>query len=198
MGNGDYIVKLREKLSSLNDLIDLVNQLIDEREYLASTVRIDPLTGLNNRRILEKVRNFGSIVMCDIDYFKQINDTYGHEMGDTVIKKVGEILLQSIRIGDIACRYGGDEFLIIFNTDRQDVIIQRMETVMEQVKSTIPLPYHTITLSIGIAFQDENDTLESLIKKADQALYESKENGRNQISIYEKHKEYSKTEKSTE
>ncbi len=198
MGNGDYIVKLREKLSSLNDLIDLVNQLIDEREYLASTVRIDPLTGLNNRRILEKVRNFGSIVMCDIDYFKQINDTYGHEMGDTVIKKVGEILLQSIRIGDIACRYGGDEFLIIFNTDRQDVIIQRMETVMEQVKSTIPLPYHTITLSIGIAFQDENDTLESLIKKADQALYESKENGRNQISIYEKHKEYSKTGKSTE
>ena len=105
-----YIDRLQEIRKEEASLLD---RLIAEREYLANTIKIDPLTGLYNRRILPKVREIGTVIMCDIDNFKNVNDTFGHEIGDEAIKAVGHTILDNIRVGDVACRYGGDEFLLI-------------------------------------------------------------------------------------
>ena len=119
--NDLYINTIKEKLKDINDpeLVDLINRLINERTYLAETINIDPLTGLYNRRVLQNVRDIGAVIMCDIDYFKTVNDSFGHDTGDVVIKKVAQIIMNNVRIGDVVCRYGGDEYLIIFSTFNQ-------------------------------------------------------------------------------
>ena len=182
-----YIDRLRDVRKEETALVE---KLIAERMHLADTIRIDPLTGLYNRRILPKVREVGTVIMCDIDNFKTINDTYGHDVGDEVIKSVATILLNSIRIGDVAVRFGGDEFLIIFTTNLHEVIEKRMNYVCDMVRNTVKLPNHDISLSVGVAYNDENEDLETMMKKADEALYYSKENGKNQITYYEKMKTF--------
>ena len=174
---------------------ELLERLITERIYLANTIKIDPLTGCYNRRILPKIREIGTVIMCDIDYFKTINDTFGHDVGDQVIKEVGHTILNNIRVGDVACRYGGDEFLIVFTTDKFDVIDARMKKIAEEINKGINLPSFNITLSVGIAFNESGEGIESLITKADSALYASKENGRNQITYYGEPKKAQEAEK---
>ena len=174
----DRLYEVRKEESSL------VDRLVEERKYLADTVKIDPLTGLYNRRILSKIREIGTVIMCDIDYFKTINDTFGHDIGDEALKVVGSTILDNIRVGDVACRFGGDEFLIVFTTDKYEVIDNRMKKIVEDINKKIKLPDFSITLSIGVAFNEENEHLDSLMEKADIALYQSKNNGRNQISYY--------------
>ena len=181
-----YIDRLQEIRKEGASLLD---RLIAEREYLANTIRIDPLTGLYNRRILPKVREIGTVIMCDIDNFKTINDTFGHEIGDEAIKAVGHTILDNIRVGDVACRYGGDEFLIVFTTDIHEVIDKRLKKIAEDINNSFHLPNFPITLSIGVAFNEDDEKLDSLLEKADSALYKSKENGKNQISYFGKEKE---------
>ena len=185
-----YIDRLQEIRKEGASLLD---RLIAEREYLANTIRIDPLTGLYNRRILSKVREIGTVIMCDIDNFKTVNDTFGHEIGDEVIKAVGHTILDNIRVGDVACRYGGDEFLIVFTTDIHEVIDKRLKKIAKDINNSFHLPDFPITLSIGVVFNEENEKLDSLLGKADSALYKSKENGKNQISYYGIEKEYIKS-----
>lgn len=162
----------------------LIDKLVKERKYLSDILKIDPLTGLYNRRILPKIRDVGTVIMCDIDYFKTINDTFGHGMGDEVLKAVGQTILENIRVGDVGCRYGGDEFLIVFTTDRFDVIDERISKIVHDINNKITLPDFNITLSVGIIFNENHERLDSLIKKADEALYYSKESGRNQVTYY--------------
>ena len=184
-----YIDRLKEVRKEEASLVD---RLISERLYLSDTIRIDPLTGLYNRRIMPKIREIGTVIMCDIDNFKTINDTFGHDVGDIAIKTVGHTILDNIRVGDVACRYGGDEFLIVFTTDIHEVIDKRMKKIAEDVKNSLKLPFVDITLSVGIAFNEGKESLEELIKKADEALYSSKENGKNQITYYGQQKVYKK------
>ena len=184
-----YIDRLKEVRKEEASLVD---RLISERLYLSDTIRIDPLTGLYNRRIMPKIREIGTVIMCDIDNFKTINDTFGHDVGDIAIKTVGHTILDNIRVGDVACRYGGDEFLIVFTTDIHEVIDKRMKKIAEDVKESLKLPFVDITLSVGIAFNEGKESLEELIKKADEALYSSKENGKNQITYYGQQKVYKK------
>ena len=184
-----YIDRLKEVRKEEASLVD---RLISERLYLSDTIRIDPLTGLYNRRIMPKIREIGTVIMCDIDNFKTINDTFGHDVGDIAIKTVGHTILDNIRVGDVACRYGGDEFLIVFTTDIHEVIDKRMKKIAEDVKKSLKLPLVDITLSVGIAFNEGKESLEELIKKADEALYSSKENGKNQITYYGQQKVYKK------
>jgi diguanylate cyclase (GGDEF)-like protein len=174
----DRLYEVRKEESSL------VDRLVEERKYLADTVKIDPLTGLYNRRILPKIREIGTVIMCDIDYFKTINDTFGHDIGDEALKAVGTTILDNIRVGDVACRLGGDEFLIVFTTDKFEVIDNRMKKIVDDINKRIQLPDLPITLSVGVVFNEENEQLDSLMEKADTALYQSKENGRNQVSYY--------------
>ena len=190
LNNEDYIRELEERLQLVEDkkLVSLVQRLIEERNNLDQNIKIDPLTGLYNRRILSKVRDYGTVIMCDIDNFKKVNDTYGHDMGDEVIKGVAQILLNNVRIGDVVCRLGGDEYLVIMTTNRVDVIDQRMHKIEEDVKKNIQLPNCDVSLSIGVSFNPGDKDLSTLITEADEALYQSKGNGKSQITYYGNYK----------
>ena len=164
----------------------LIERLIEERKHLSEESKIDPLTGLYNRNILPKIREFGAVIMCDLDDFKSINDTYGHDIGDKALKAVGQSISQNIRIGDIGCRFGGDEFIIVFTTDLYEVIDRRLNKIVEDANKIFQMPERPITFSMGVAFNKDGLNLQDLIKEADEALYKSKENGKNQITYYER------------
>ena len=188
--NDKYIEIIKTKLKDVEDteLVELVNRLINERTYLAETINIDPLTGLYNRRILQNVREAGTLVLCDIDNFKSVNDTFGHDVGDRVLKNVGKILMRNVRVGDIICRFGGDEFLIIFSTTNEDVVYNRLNKIRDEVRRIIKLDNFDVTLSIGVASNDNNYDVDTLFKMADKALYQSKGNGKNQVTYYNSEK----------
>ena len=168
----------------------LIERLIFDRRYLADMFRIDALTGLHNRKILPKVREFGTVVMCDVDDFKGINDSLGHVVGDRALRSIGHSISENIRVGDVGCRFGGDEFLIIFTTSNKEVIDKWLKKIVFDANREAQLPGQLITLSMGVAFREESETLEELMNKADQALYESKGNGKDQVTYYERGKVY--------
>jgi diguanylate cyclase (GGDEF)-like protein len=163
-----------------------------EIRRLATT---DGLTGLNNHRIFQQKLTGElkrserhnaplSLLLIDIDYFKKVNDTYGHPVGDLVLKGVSKILQRVLRDIDIAARYGGEEFVVILpGTDSIGA-----KNIAERLRKTIMAETFTsdgrnvkITTSIGIAsVPAEARTKEELIEKTDQALYHAKHNGRNQ------------------
>jgi len=155
----------------------------------------DPLTKTNNRTAfsdsLQREINLSlrnsrdlSLVFFDIDHFKQVNDTYGHECGDMVLASAANCIKESLRGSDIVFRYGGEEFVILLS----DTDLAGAKTISERIRSKIEK--HTIaygmntlklTASLGISTLRKNDTPESLTKRADAAMYLAKENGRNQI-----------------
>jgi len=169
------------------------------KEQLRSQSIRDPLTGLFNRRymdetfereIIRALRNriSLSIIMLDIDHFKTINDSYGHETGDAVLKELGEILRNITRTEDIACRYGGEEFVICLPGAELSTASTRAELIRETMSST--KFYHEgktmdhVTVSLGVSvYPDHGENALDLIKTADKALYQAKESGRNQVVI---------------
>ena len=182
----DYVAKLLPKLDHIEDkeLAYLIRQLINEREYLLKIANIDPLTGLNNRRILGSIRNYSGVLILDIDDFKNINDTFGHNAGDSVLKLVANILKTSSRAEDSVCRIGGDEFVIIFMGCSEDVIKKRGEAICQNVANKGKYLGYNITISVGAAFNEGNQGLEELIDWADKALYESKCDGKNRVKVF--------------
>ena len=185
MGENEYIDEIEKKLDLVPDprLRMLIEKLINDRIELENVVQIDPLTGVYNRRILDKVRDYSVVVMIDVDNFKYFNDAYGHDAGDAVLKQVASVLINNVRLGDVVCRFGGDEFAVIFNNCSLDVVYNRMIKV-EKALSNIEDYDIKVTLSIGISDRKENECLDDTLKNADTALYESKANGRNAISVY--------------
>ena len=170
------------------------------RENLRYQAIRDPLTTLYNRRYLEEFilkqiyqseRNKTSIaiLMLDIDLFKKINDEHGHTAGDIVLKELGQLLLSGVRPGDIASRYGGEEFvLVLYNTDA-NTAKERAEMIRKSI-SLMKIKYNgnvldNITVSIGIAIYPQDGTSEAeLIAFSDKALYFAKENGRNKVVLF--------------
>ncbi len=168
------------------------------REALKREAIRDPLTGLFNRRYMEEslereasraVRNKSSvgIMMLDVDHFKVFNDTHGHEAGDVVLQHLGELLQDNIRGGDIACRYGGEEFLLIL----PDALIKttefRAKELLSQVRE-LNITYQNtsfhITISIGVAtLPDHGTNLHDVVITADTALYQAKQKGRDQVVV---------------
>ncbi|STY31793.1 regulatory protein (GGDEF domain) [Legionella wadsworthii] len=170
------------------------------RENLRHQSIRDPLTGLYNRRYLEdfllkqihqseRTNVPLAVVMMDLDHFKKINDTYGHDAGDAVLKELGKILQEDIRVGDIAARYGGEEFIVVFYGVNDESIKSRAERIRHAV-SRIQLKYGAqhvgpITISMGISeFPTHGHTPMELIESADKALYYAKANGRNMVVLY--------------
>lgn len=161
-------------------------------EELRYKVEHDALTGLYNRGAYEKLLaehgREGSIALLwiDVDMFKGVNDTYGHDIGDKVLQKVARLLAGDFRATDYACRTGGDEFAVIMtevSPDQQQVVMSRVRAVQEglrDVSDGLPL----VTLSIGVAFSDQRQEGEELFKMADKALYRVKEAGRNGCSFF--------------
>ena len=178
------LYKLEQELNYVHNpkLNLLINKLLIEREQLIRKVNTDPLTGLYNRRVLEDVITCGIVLMIDVDNFKNINDTLGHAEGDYIIKGVAKILQDSFRMTDYVIRWGGDEFLVAFMDKRLDIIIDRIKDIKELIKTQLN---GEVTLSIGIGINRGQDTMTELLLKADRALYISKENGKDQTSIYE-------------
>lgn len=162
---------------------------------LKETTLKDPMTGLYNRRFLESYsdnlvattlrrKTRVGILMCDLDFFKEVNDTHGHEAGDTVIIKLAEVLTQCVRTADLVIRYGGEEFLILcVDVDCRDALTELAERIRATMESTIiKLPTATLkkTISIGYAmFPEDSEGFWETIKFADVALYQAKDGGRN-------------------
>lgn len=161
----------------------------------ADVVR-DPLTGAFNRRYMEaylpvvmaNARRTGrplSALLVDLDYFKRVNDTYGHPVGDLVLKRVSSLLIESSRAGDAVIRYGGEEFVVIAqetDCEAATVLGERMRRRIHAEAIALP-DGRTIqaTASIGIAALSMNNDQDDLLGRADQALYAAKANGRNQV-----------------
>ena len=177
------LVKEAEKTGSPK-MIQLANEAAAQLRYLSSIANIDILTGLFNRRGIKTFRNYQAVAMCDVDNFKNVNDIFGHPMGDEVLRSVAQIIRNNIRGEDAACRYGGDEMLIIFSTNDVDIVLKRMENICNEVKRSINLPSVPVTLSVGIAIKQNDERLEDLIQNADDALYESKGNGKDRVTVY--------------
>jgi diguanylate cyclase (GGDEF)-like protein/PAS domain S-box-containing protein len=177
----------QKKLRQQSDMLQDVNIKLTE---LAA---VDSLTQLRNRRAFEerledetrRWRRNGtdvSLILLDIDHFKQFNDTYGHPKGDEVLRAVGHLLRTSLRAADFAARYGGEEFAIILPNTNQ----AGSHVVAEQLRRAIegaPWEDRQITASIGVAtMSEEISTPEQLVDQADRALYRSKEQGRNRVT----------------
>ncbi|MCJ8339520.1 MAG: GGDEF domain-containing protein [Pseudomonadales bacterium] len=170
----------------------------EQNKQLKLASRIDPLTKLFNRGYWEsrleaefkrfsRVKSSSVLVMLDIDHFKSINDTYGHQGGDAVLRALGDLLIKQHRITDIIGRYGGEEFGILLldtTTEKAVTLVQNFTNELE--KSTVIYDQQkiSITLSFGITEINKDFTShEQWIDMADKALYQSKQNGRNQLTV---------------
>lgn len=195
--------ELMATLSRLTDeLTDLTRELNKKNRELAAAnqtitqlMNTDPLTGLTNRRQLEelldtemsKARRHSrplAALMTDIDHFKSINDTYGHDAGDKVLAKVAQALRSTCRKEDIVARYGGEEFIVILPDSPAAATVECAERIRKTIQET-PHPGidRPVTASFGAALFLTSDSQESLIKRADTALYEAKESGRNRVVL---------------
>ncbi len=162
---------------------------ISEVEYLSLT---DPLTGISNRRKIESVLkseidrtartgNSLSVIMIDIDHFKQFNDTYGHGTGDRILKEFAEVVSSSLRIIDNAGRIGGEEFLVVCpetNITGAFLVAEKLRIAVESMKID---SVQQITASFGCASLIPGENFDNLISRSDKALYRAKENGRNRV-----------------
>jgi diguanylate cyclase (GGDEF)-like protein len=126
-----------------------------------------------------------SILMLDLDYFKMVNDTYGHDAGDLVLKALAKTMQASVRAADLVIRYGGEEFLIIMQDaagDGADAVAEKIRAAVEGMKVQLPGAVLQKTISIGIAeFPLDSDTFWQAVKYADVAMYNAKESGRNRV-----------------
>ncbi|MEO0544084.1 MAG: GGDEF domain-containing protein [Pseudomonadota bacterium] len=184
----------------------MVRRFSEERvEYAAKSetyrnaALTDALTGLQNRRyfddtLREYMREFAAIgkpvgiIIVDLDFFKRINDTYGHDNGDLVLRAVSISLQQQVRGHDILARLGGEEFAIVFpNVDEYSLaqLAERVRTAIEQIHLVLDGDRVAISASIGGALWDCKESMSSLMKRADQHLYAAKHNGRNQVVMSE-------------
>ncbi len=174
-------------------LMDLLRRL--ESEVWSSISTRDALTGLYNRGAMEAflkraamTETSGIVALCDIDHFKRINDTYGHQAGDDVLRVVAQCLMRQLRGSDTAYRYGGEEFLIHLAGVEVAMGISICNRLREAVESlAIPVGHGKhihITISFGVAPLDGGDVLKQAVAKADAALYLAKNTGRNKVCAH--------------
>ena len=182
------IVKANELLKEAQKAIEEKNK---ELEKLAIT---DNLTDLYNRRKLDELlkneihrsdrfgHTFG-LTILDIDYFKRVNDTYGHQVGDKVLIEIANILKNNLRKTDFVGRFGGEEFVIICPESNIESVVKLMENLRLIIQNHNFGKVKNQTVSFGITLLKESDTVDSILKRADEALYKAKNSGRNKVSI---------------
>ncbi|MBL4775037.1 MAG: GGDEF domain-containing protein [Mariprofundus sp.] len=176
---------------TIEQQVEKLSSLSSKLEQAESEARNDPLTGLpNRRRLAEYLGELGQSGFCflviDIDFFKKVNDTHGHDVGDEILQQMGMILHQHIRNTDLAARIGGEEFCIVFAAATIDTSLKLAEKVRQAIESfafQTQIGVLNITTSIGLAEHNAGEPAGKTFKAADKALYESKHNGRNQVTI---------------
>lgn len=195
-GANDFIAKPFEK----EELISRVNNTIEAMENIeriANFANHDFLTGACNRRyfyenmeeylkkIKQKNENY-ALAMIDIDHFKKINDTYGHDSGDRAIKFLAKKLMDATKGSDIVARFGGEEFCVALKNIRQEEAVKFFVNLRAAIASSVVMLKKAniqMTVSIGLAFGDNESSVDEILELADKALYAAKKNGRNRVEI---------------
>ncbi|MCR5503186.1 MAG: diguanylate cyclase [Lachnospiraceae bacterium] len=172
---------------------DEEGKLVQYNNLLQKEAHTDQLTGLYNRRkakeYMEELINASngesiSVAIGDIDFFKKVNDNYGHDAGDEVLKEIARIMTDTLRSSSFIARWGGEEFLIIFpncNGDQAKIALERLRRIIENTVMKVKDDEIRITITFGLAEYDFSNDMEAIIKEADEHLYFGKENGRNQV-----------------
>ncbi len=184
---------------SIGESISMAMSNIQLREQLRNQSIRDPLTGLFNRRYLEETlerelpraarQGTGlAVLVMDLDHFKQYNDTFGHDAGDAVLQSVSEVIRTTIRVSDVPCRYGGEEFVVAMPDTAVEDARRRAEEIRRAARELSVahrgLSLGSVTLSIGVAgFPDHGRTHERILRAADAALYRSKGEGRDRVTV---------------
>ncbi len=194
LANGEFDITMPRELMQEDDEIKLLaNDGKRMARAIQTLVDYDALTELNNRRYadkkLEDIRinavELGTkycVCISDVDFFKKVNDTFGHEMGDYVLKRVAEKLKEGMVGKGLAARWGGEEFLLIFENRELDIARRELEIIMTEVRTIwVPDSDRQITMSFGLTAMIPGENIDELLKRADANLYEAKKNGRNQI-----------------
>jgi len=216
----EYKIKeFMKNMPQLNAFLEQTLPVLEAKRYAESLKQLsikDPLTGLYNRRFVEQaLENITAgiirrntvlgVLMCDVDYFKKVNDEYGHDVGDEILKSIAKILRENVRKSDIVSRFGGEEFLILLVDIRKDEAEKIAEKLRKKVESTT---FHTKigplkkTISIGVSeFPIDSTGIWQVIKFADVALYKAKEMGRNRVvrfrpEMWESYEAYIKKDRS--
>jgi len=187
----EKIISMHERMQALEHESETLKKVVIEKNKQAM---FDTLTGIPNRlsydkKIEEEVSRWKrfdnplSLAIWDIDFFKKVNDTFGHKAGDKVLRTVAQLLFKRIRATDFLARYGGEEFVMLLPGTRQEETIRLVNDLRQQVESC---GFHnhgeavTITVSCGVSSFNEDDTISQVFERADKALYKAKKNGRNQ------------------
>lgn len=188
----------KEELQQLEGLLGMLvypvrNALMFRRAQ--RTAYTDPVTGINNRSAMdntlahdiELARRYKqplALLMLDVDFFKQVNDNYGHIVGDAILRQLGECIIDTVRRSDNVFRYGGEEFnVVLSNTSRDGALLlaERIRRAVAHHEFNYADQSLQITVSIGVAMLDNNEGPTDLVDKADQALYQAKNAGRNRV-----------------
>ena len=190
-------IELKKSRELLKSYINELERKNDELDIMSKT---DYLTGISNRRfmierlkeeITKSIKNNSSlaILMCDVDHFKKINDNFGHDFGDQVIKEVANTIKNCLREYDIISRWGGEEFLLVLPETNEEIAFSLSEVIRKAVEN-IQIPNesnpHKISLTIGLSLYDSSLSISNNIKNADEALYEGKNSGRNIVIVHKK------------
>ncbi len=189
--------KLQSGKTKVQELEEKVKKLEDELTRTKSENRQDHLTGLLTRKAFSeevikiekkytKIKNQYAIVFFDLDYFKKLNDTYGHECGDVILSTFGKILNKSVKKYDIVGRYGGEEFVAIihFNLNKELLeFLKKIKTIVTENRFKYQDKRIKVTFSAGVAIRSNYENYENTLQKADTLLYQAKENGRNKIVL---------------
>ncbi len=188
----------RAILVMAQELEDTISKLQQEKHKFEEMAYTDPLTGLSNRRfflreasrMLELAKRYKeplALMMLDIDNFKRINDEYGHDVGDLVLKKLAQVIKGSIRSSDVPARFGGEEFIVLLpRTDEKGAVMvaERIRNNFRNSRVQVNGKDVRTTVSIGVALYEHGEDLDSLIKKADKALYEAKRKGKDRVEVF--------------
>ena len=193
LGAVDYVTKPFEA-AEVKARVKTHLSLVLANKKLHQLAETDFLTNIYSRRIflrfleaeINKARRYSkafSLIMFDIDHFKAVNDTYGHDVGDYVLKTTVDIIKKDIRRTDVFVRYGGEEFIIM----QPETAIEGAKLCAENTRATIEQnnfdKVKKITISVGVTMFKENDTIDSITKRVDEALYRAKDNGRNRVEV---------------
>lgn len=188
-------INLNKEIKKLNKKrLKINNKALQKNHELQIRAKLDALTGAMNKGSFNEIIGYKiieakhfksplSIIIFDVDHFKKINDTYGHPVGDKVLAELATVIRKNIRKSEIFVRWGGEEFIILL----QNTSLYNATMVAEKLRKAVEnhnFPHvKNITCSFGVTSLKENDTIESFIKRADQALYNAKENGRNRVEV---------------
>lgn len=191
ISEGDLTVEIDERIINRPDEIGEIGIYIAKmRSDLQNLIEMDPLTSLYNRRscnnqlsrLFQKGDSF-TVVMCDIDWFKKINDQYGHDAGDYVLVKISEMIRENVADCGFASRWGGEEFLLIYTVSFEEAMqkVEALQTIVRESDFLYDERLIKVTMTFGVKEWKNGIPYEKLIKEADRKLYKGKKNGRNRI-----------------